>query len=347
MSEKPTLEALSLNQEQEDLPVMLNHVRQKGLSLSDHGKEILLRLIRRQNQTAPTQVSGETEDKSKEDDLELVQNLHQELTELLHPVTAASLRASELKGNLTLLSIIFAGVLGGILCLYGLWQSADPTKTKEQLTAPQLTISETQAPAPAPEAPNATASGGQKKSAVKADKSSPKEGQDNSDTNRTPVTTSDLLNIIGGALIGSALYTLVKARPYLRNHTFDLSYQQDYWLRFIIGTLSGTVLALIAKDLPFLQKSDPPNTEIGQVGLVVFAIVGSFSAESVVAILNRIADTLVTMIRGSEKQKYENRSQTAETKAKNDTAKKLQELQGKDPKEIQKEVDKLISGLLK
>jgi hypothetical protein len=59
---------------------------------------------------------------------------------------------------------------------------------------------------------------------------------------------SELLQIIGGAGLGSSFYALHSANSYITSGTFDPKYNNTYLIRLSLGLLSGLILAYFFKD---------------------------------------------------------------------------------------------------
>ncbi len=103
------------------------------------------------------------------------------------------------------------------------------------------------------------------------------------------------INAFMGAGLGASFYILVKTQPYLVNRSFDPKYNAVYFSRFITGLIGGVILATALDK--FL------NGQISQGGMAavspgVLAIIGGYAAEAVEQILQRMADVMLSAIRG-------------------------------------------------
>lgn len=98
--------------------------------------------------------------------------------------------------------------------------------------------------------------------------------------------------ILSASALGAGFYTLLTVRKYLINRTFNPRYNYHYVIRFILGIISGVMLALIFSDQ--LHK----NGE--NYSVEVIAIVGGFAADAVSIILNRLAEILKTALVGTD-----------------------------------------------
>lgn len=119
------------------------------------------------------------------------------------------------------------------------------------------------------------------------------------------------LGLIGAAGVGSAFSQLYTATEYLRTGTFEPQYNQIYIIRFALGIIAGAILGQFGNDL--LQSGGGNFSGIAQTSL---ALIGGFSAEAVYQILQRVSDTLVTVVRGTGKDQ-------AEATARQDTTRKM------------------------
>ncbi|MFY0638126.1 hypothetical protein [Maricaulis maris] len=118
---------------------------------------------------------------------------------------------------------------------------------------------------------------------------------------------SQKLTRLCGAVLGATLFAFWTARNYLRDGTFRPQYYQLYLLRFVLGIFTGFILGEIAGGNSSL------NGIADEYGPLAIAVVGGFSAEAVVQILQRIADILVAAVRGNEREQAQSEAQ-AETR---------------------------------
>jgi hypothetical protein len=106
--------------------------------------------------------------------------------------------------------------------------------------------------------------------------------------------SSEFLNWVFGSGLGASLYVLTKVQPYLQNRSYDRKYSSTYVCRFVIGVVSGVMLAQIGNALV------PAGSDslIHKLGPGVVAIIGGYSAEAVQLILQRLADVISAAVRG-------------------------------------------------
>lgn len=103
------------------------------------------------------------------------------------------------------------------------------------------------------------------------------------------------LAYLGAALLGASFSGLFTAYKFVQSRTFDPAQGSSYMVRVVLGTVSGLILANIGSSLIGAQTSGA----LSALGPGTLALVGGYSADAVNLILQRIADTLVTTVRGN------------------------------------------------
>ncbi|MAG66156.1 hypothetical protein FJN13_14560 [Alteromonas mediterranea] len=150
--------------------------------------------------------------------------------------------------------------------------------------------------------------------------------------------------------LGACFYNLHAMYGYIVNRTYDPAYQSSYWVRLIIGIVSGFVLAeVFTIDVSGDLEFDKP----------LLAFLGGFSSDAVEAILRRLVEALVTLVKGrvkasEDKVAVENKARaeytmkllTVETLKKLNYEKQTLINDGADPDVIDA-INKLISDVLK
>jgi hypothetical protein len=143
-------------------------------------------------------------------------------------------------------------------------------------------------------------------------------------------------------LLGSAFYAFWTARNYLRDGTFNRHYSQVYLIRFGLGVVAGFILGSVVGDSPQLSGAAQ------KFGPFTLSVVGGFSAEAVVQILQRIADILVATVRGSDAQRAKADAERITAKKMTDTATRLQDvLQSTPSAQRDKAIQKIMRDMLK
>ncbi|MFO7842182.1 MAG: hypothetical protein R6V16_00100 [Bacteroidales bacterium] len=100
-----------------------------------------------------------------------------------------------------------------------------------------------------------------------------------------------ILSLLFASGLGAGFYTLSTARKYLVKRTFDPSYNPTYLIRFLLGITAGTILALIFKEVITLNDF--------KFSAEILAVVGGFSADAVSTILERVAELIVAVFKGT------------------------------------------------
>lgn len=134
----------------------------------------------------------------------------------------------------------------------------------------------------------------------------------------------DYTSIVFAATLGSGVYSLYTARKYLIERTFEPKYNSVYTLRFVLGIALGTILGLFGDELGITANEDA--NIVAKLGPVVLAIVGAFSSDAVVSILQRVAETLQVVVKGSGDSMVEFETEKARNKEKNKAMKLLLEI---------------------
>ncbi len=175
------------------------------------------------------------------------------------------------------------------------------------------------------------------------------------DFSATFVYFSQLILYIVAAGLGASFSALYKAEQYSTEGTFDPAHYSSYWIRFLMGLISGLVLAVIISESAF-DGSDQLLTK--GVARPVLALLGGFSAELFHTFLSRFVEAFKSLFKGSAdgivaakilkiKSELENIQAQGEMKMARNLM-KLQKDIGKDisHEEITKRVNELLDGLL-
>jgi hypothetical protein len=126
------------------------------------------------------------------------------------------------------------------------------------------------------------------------------------------------LFILAIAAAGASFYALFEAYKYISNASFDSKYESMYWIRFILGVLSGVILAQFIFIDPAAyggNVSETTTTSQSLGGFITYkpilAFLGGFSARVVHKILNSLVDSLETFISGSARDMLRAREESA------------------------------------
>ncbi len=130
------------------------------------------------------------------------------------------------------------------------------------------------------------------------------------------------------------------ASQYLRSSTFDPQYNQIYLIRAALGVLAGFILGNFAHDLGLFSNGT------AQVMGATLALIGGFSSEAVARVLQRVSDTLVTIVRGSGKDRAEAEMQAQLSKQLSKVSSELQDaLTSDDEDQLQGRIRQVLREL--
>lgn len=104
------------------------------------------------------------------------------------------------------------------------------------------------------------------------------------------------------AALGASFHGLFTVKRYIVEGTYDPSYAPTYWVRFLLGLISGLILAS-------LIEADEASSLHG-VARPVLALVGGFSASVVHRILERLVVTVESLIQGDSRRLLEDQQRS-------------------------------------
>ena len=96
------------------------------------------------------------------------------------------------------------------------------------------------------------------------------------------------LLIVSASGLGAGFYTLLSARRYLINRSYNPRYNPAYAIRFLLGLAAGSILAFMFSDY----------FEEYKYSIEILAVVGGFSSDAVGVILKRISEVLIATFKG-------------------------------------------------
>jgi hypothetical protein len=159
--------------------------------------------------------------------------------------------------------------------------------------------------------------------------------------------TTGFLNWVFGAGMGASFYVLTKAQPYLQNRSYDPKYNNTYICRFVIGIVSGVILALITNAMNGTDKTGL----LTKLGPGMIAIIGGYSAEAVQLILQRLSDVITATVRGDNSSDTKAKLQASHSTRINDARSKLANARAaqatNDHKGVKRALDDLENTLKK
>lgn len=160
-----------------------------------------------------------------------------------------------------------------------------------------------------------------------------------------------LVFLISASALGASFGALYKVNKYIRELTYDPKLASSYWIRFLLGIISGLILSLIIETK--VIESTLFETNIIRP---LLAIVGGFSAELFYSLLNRLVETVKSLFEGGSREILDNRARELALKAaQKEIAVKaalVQKLLGLKkivpnvhPEKMEKAIDKILGDL--
>ena len=104
--------------------------------------------------------------------------------------------------------------------------------------------------------------------------------------------------LLSAAGMGASFSALFKLNHYIAQGTFDPKYETSYWIRFLVGLISGLILTqILSIDYSkALATSGGESFSVKHAEKVSMALLGGFSADLVFNILNRIVETVSSFV---------------------------------------------------
>ena len=164
--------------------------------------------------------------------------------------------------------------------------------------------------------------------------------------------------LLSAAGIGASFAALFQASRYVQEGTFDPMSESTYWIRFVLGLLAGTTLAGLVPIETFAKGALSGSTGFPTMGKPLLALLGGFSAVLVYRILNRLIDTVDSLVRGSNKDLIMAQQQTAKARAAEYTAERRMQMlarlatlrkqlsSGANTQQLEHELDKIQQDLV-
>jgi len=118
------------------------------------------------------------------------------------------------------------------------------------------------------------------------------------------------LLLLGFAALGVCFYNLYTAQHFISKRTYDEVYISTYWIRLVVGIISGIILSEFFFDVLGVVESTATDgnakklTLIQKISKPLLALLGGFAADLVYAIIQRIKRSLQTLF-GLASQDYQ------------------------------------------
>lgn len=132
------------------------------------------------------------------------------------------------------------------------------------------------------------------------------------------------LVIVCIAALGASFYALFEVYKYIAKNSYDPKYDSIYWIRFILGIVSGVILAqfifvdpeILGQGADAVEKQFDPTRDMGTFFTYkpLLAFLGGFSARVVHKILNSMVEAIETFISGSARDAIRAREEAAQVK---------------------------------
>jgi hypothetical protein len=114
------------------------------------------------------------------------------------------------------------------------------------------------------------------------------------------------LFFLSAAGLGAAFAGLFRANRHVARGGYDPTYESSYWIMIVLGLIAGCVLAQLL----------PENFRgLGDLTEPLLALLGGFSAPAVHRILNRLVETVETLVRGDASERVSAMQEAASARA--------------------------------
>jgi hypothetical protein len=165
-----------------------------------------------------------------------------------------------------------------------------------------------------------------------------------------PTLLLNQLFFLSIASLGACFHGLFKVNEYVVGGTYDPIYAATYWVRYLLGLISGVILASLIS----VEETSAMYT----IARPVLALVGGFSSSVVHRILDRLVATVEGLFTGDPKKRADEQQRVAQVEmdtrirdARVDAATALMKLQAKlhdgiTPELARAEIGQLLGQLL-
>jgi hypothetical protein len=102
--------------------------------------------------------------------------------------------------------------------------------------------------------------------------------------------------LLSASSLGSCFQNVQKINNAISEGTYDPRFQSNYWARWVMGIISGIILSQLVYDLIFEISRKPSTLAIPPtVGEPILALLGGYSVDLVVGILNRVIGVISSL----------------------------------------------------
>jgi hypothetical protein len=121
----------------------------------------------------------------------------------------------------------------------------------------------------------------------------------------------NMLFYIASAGLGASFGLLFEVNGFIVTRTFDPKYESSYWIKMVLGMIAGFILVTLV----------PLDTGAASFALPTVAMLGGFSASAVYRILNRMVQTVESVVRGDAKEMLSAHEATARARSEEESTK--------------------------
>ncbi|MCV2885949.1 hypothetical protein OE749_14750 [Aestuariibacter sp. AA17] len=131
----------------------------------------------------------------------------------------------------------------------------------------------------------------------------------------------DLLINIGFLMscagLGAGFAALYQLNQYIGNVNYDPKYDSTYWTKIVLGVIAGLFLVELLPQESFHSQTQAADGDIlyGSLLKPTLALLGGFSASMVYRILNRMVESLESLVKGDQASTLQSKTQLLEAKA--------------------------------
>lgn len=131
--------------------------------------------------------------------------------------------------------------------------------------------------------------------------------------------------LLSAASLGAAFAALFRLHRYQVEGTYDRKYDSDYWSKYILGLIAGTILALVIPLHALAGKQATAGTvTFGEMARPMLALLGGFSSSLVYRLLNRLVLAFETILRGDARSEVSQQHATERLHATQSAAREKQ-----------------------
>lgn len=108
--------------------------------------------------------------------------------------------------------------------------------------------------------------------------------------------------LLASSSLGACFSALFMANRYIQRGTFHPIYESSYWVRYVLGLLAGTMIAVLIP-IEWIATSEGGRTTavtLEGLGQPLLALLGGFSSSVVHRILKRLVAAVETIVRGDQ-----------------------------------------------